>query len=460
MTTVKLIINGKTVLSTETASMLFFLRGDGWEDMGTYTVDSPEVELPPGGGTQGSPGPQGPAGPQGVTGLPGPAGEKGATGSAGPDGATGAQGPQGPAGSGIGGSGTGLQGPTGPAGAQGQAGPQGIQGAPGATGPAGPKGDKGDQGIQGIPGTGGGGTVINITGGTLPKPTTTAQLQALANAAASTRTVITLAPGTVIDIDQTIVFRQTEHGGEVWGIDGSWAQINWVGAGGQDMFRFEGVTGVANRGFVLMNFQLYGGGYDRPPAGACLRIRAQGGTAMDIYKPTLQNIYTSYAEYGFVFEGAVFEFSHINLHAENMRKDGMLAQSLGGAIMSNVFGIAPNMSRNGGSGINTGYSHNIIMGSFIQNSQYGIYAPQGLRVGAFNNGENTGQSLFKLDGPGYGTVIYANEMSTGDIPVNNFGLPSSGLSKFILDAPANVPAPSNTEVKDNHVATYNGASGT
>jgi len=214
------------------------------------------------------------------------------------------------------------------------------------------------------------------------------------------------------------------------------------------MFRAEGVPGVPNRGFVLTNIQLFGNGYSGTPAEACLRIRCQGGDNEAYYKPTLQNIYTSYAVHGFVFDGAVFEFSHFNLHAENHRSHGMVSVSNGGAVMSNVFGIAPNMSRNGGAGIYTGYSHNVIMGSFIQNSRYGIEAPEGLRVGAFNNGENTGESLFKLTGNGYGSVIYANELATGWLGVNNFGLPSTGPSKYVLDAPAS------TVEKDGHVSTY------
>jgi hypothetical protein len=309
--------------------------------------------------------------------------------------------------------------------------------------------------------------VINIVGGSLPQPKTGAELQALADAAAAGRFVQVLAPGTKVTLDRTIIFKQAQHDGSVWGMDLNWAQLDWAGPALGDMIRCEGVTGAANRAFVLTNGQLYGGGWwqDRGranQAGACLRISAKGGDPMAYYKPTLQNLYASYAQYGFVFEGAVFEFSHINLHAENMTKDGMLAVSAGGAIMSNVFGIAPNMSRNGGSGINTGYSHNVIMGSFIQNSQFGINAPDGLRVAAFNNGENTGESLIRLGYDGYGSVIFGNEMSTGAVSVNNEGAPSTGHSRFILDVPPGLTPtlPNNNESATdrmfNHVASYGG----
>lgn len=303
----------------------------------------------------------------------------------------------------------------------------------------------------------------------LPAPTTSAELQALANDAATKRYVVQLAPGTKITLDRTIIFKQAQHDGSVWGMDLNWAQLDWAGPAGGDMIRAEGVSGAANRGFVLTNGQFYGGGWwqDRGranQAGACVRIRCELGDPMAYYKPTLQNLYTSYAVNGFVFEGAVFEFMHLNLHAENMTGDGMLAKSVnyteGGqtkqAVMSNVFGVGPNMSRNGGSGITTGYSHNVIMGSFVQNSQYAINAPQGLRVGAFNNGENTGESLIKLGGDGYGSVIMANEMSSGWIGVNNENAPTTGPSKYVLDA-AGAPVQPNNEASGkmgNHVATY------
>jgi hypothetical protein len=228
----------------------------------------------------------------------------------------------------------------------------------------------------------------------------------------------------------------------------------------------------ANYGFVFTRFQLNGGGYWTKQgrggqAGACFRIRCLGGDEMAYYKPTLQDIYASYAEYGFVFEGAVFEFSHINLHAENMSKDGILAQSFkkpdgNYAVMSNAFGIAPNMSRNLGAGIRTAYSHNIIMGSFILNGQGGVVAPQGLRVGAFNNGENTGEALFDIGGNGYGTVLLANEASSNTETIARqfegsqwvtYGVPM----QYVMKLPAGDDGQGGegkVTQHDNHIATY------
>ena len=284
----------------------------------------------------------------------------------------------------------------------------------------------------------------------LPLPKTGDELQAIINDAAAKGYVACLAPGTKLNLTKTIVIKQNSHGGEVWGINGNWAQLDWTGPAGQDMIRVEGVNGVSNRGFVFQQFQLYGGGYDKAPCGACFKITCPGGDSMSYYKSTIHSIYASYGTVGFVFEGAVFEFAPFNLHGENMREDGMRAVSMGGAIMSNCFNIAPNMSRNAGFGINTGYSHNIVMGSFINNSKGGVYAPGGLRVAAFNNGENTGEAVFQVPSNGYGSVLLANEGSTGWMAPNNFGAPSTQM-RYLLAGQSSV-----TE-RDGHIATYGAA---
>lgn len=86
------------------------------------------VEIPEGGGgegTQGPPGPEGPPGPQGEKGDPGPQGEPGPAGPQGPAGAPGADG---------------APGPKGDPGERGEAGPEGPQGPVGETGPRGEPG--------------------------------------------------------------------------------------------------------------------------------------------------------------------------------------------------------------------------------------------------------------------------------------------------------------------------------
>ena len=56
------------------------------------------------------------------------------------------------------------------------------------------------------------------------------------------------------------------------------------------MIVYQGVKGVANRGLFLEKFYLYGGGYDRAPAGACLKLYAPDGDSGSIYKFTLRDI--------------------------------------------------------------------------------------------------------------------------------------------------------------------------
>jgi hypothetical protein len=224
-------------------------------------------------------------------------------------------------------------------------------------------------------------------------------------------------PRTDIELSSTIVLEQRKNEGMTWGANGNHAKIRWVGPAGQDMIVVQGVEGVANRGLYLEKFNLYGGGYDRAACGACLKLRAPHGDAGALYKFTLRDIYTSYGTYGIVLEGAVFEGMCENVHAENHAKDGMrMAHTNVGqknqGIVSNVQLIHPNMSRNFGAGVNSVYSCNAAFGSFILNAEGGIVAPDGLRVGFANNGENTGEAVYVVPSNGYGSNILYSEAST------------------------------------------------
>ena len=130
-------------------------------------------------------------------------------------------------------------------------------------------------------------------------------------------------PRTAIEQSSTIVLEQRKNEGMTWGANGNHAKIRWVGPGGQDMIVVQGVNGVANRGFYFEKFNLYGGGYDRAPCGACLKLRAPLGDVGALYKFTLRDIYTSYGTYGIFLQGAVFEGMCENVHGENHTKDGM-----------------------------------------------------------------------------------------------------------------------------------------
>jgi len=110
-------------------------------------------------------------------------------------------------------------------------------------------------------------------------------------------------------------------------------------------------------------------------------------------------------------------FANPEVHGENHTRDGMhMAHTNVGqgnqCIVSNVQLIHPNMSRNFGSGVKSVYSCNAAFGSFINNAEGGIVAPEGLRVGFANNGENTGEAVYIVPNNGYGSYILYSEAST------------------------------------------------
>lgn len=275
--------------------------------------------------------------------------------------------------------------------------------------------------------------------------------------------VAMLDPRTDIELSATIVLEQQKNEGMTWGANGNHAKLRWVGPAGQDMIVVQGVKGMANRGLYLEKFNLYGGGYDRAPCGACLKLRAPAGDAGSIYKFTLRDIYTSYGTYGIVLQGAVFEGMCENVHSENHVKDGLSMENTGvgtgsPGIVSNIQLIHPNMSRNHGAGVRSVYSCNAAFGSFVLNGEGGIVAPDGLRVGFANNGENTGEALYVVPKNGYGSYILYSEASTDGRTVArrhdgrtnswvNVGQPTS----YVLAAGKGV-----TET-GNHIATYGGA---
>lgn len=226
-------------------------------------------------------------------------------------------------------------------------------------------------------------------------------------------------PRTRVTLTKTITVRQTKHDGTVWGANGNFAKVKWAGAGGQDMIVYRGVKGVYNRGLYLEKFHLLGNADagDGAACGACLKLYAPDGDAGSLYKFTLRDIYTGNGTYGIVLQGAVFEGMCENVHGENHLKDGMYMANMNvgkenQGIVSNIQLIHPNMSRNFGAGVRSVYSVNAAFGSFVLNGEAGIAAPDGLRVGAFNNGENTGEAVYAVPSNGYGSNIIYSEAST------------------------------------------------
>lgn len=225
-------------------------------------------------------------------------------------------------------------------------------------------------------------------------------------------------PRTDIELSSTIVVEQKKNEGMTWGANGNHAKLRWVGPPGHDMLVVQGVQGVANRGLYLEKFNFWGGRYDAGlQCGACLKLRAPLGDAGALYKFTLRDIYTSCGTYGIVLQGAVFEGMCENVHGENHIKDGIYMENTNvgsgsPGIVSNIQLIHPNMSRNMGAGIRSVYSCNAAFGSFVLNAEAGIVAPEGLRLGFANNGENTGEAVYVVPRNGYGSNIIYSEAST------------------------------------------------
>ena len=128
---------------------------------GSTRIDSMDITIGGGAGSQGATGPIGPPGPQGPAGADGADGATGAAGTNGTNGADGATGPQGPQGNpGV----DGATGPTGAAGTNGTDGATGAAGADGADGATGPTGAAGTTGPAGTNGTNGANGADGATG--------------------------------------------------------------------------------------------------------------------------------------------------------------------------------------------------------------------------------------------------------------------------------------------------------
>jgi hypothetical protein len=272
-------------------------------------------------------------------------------------------------------------------------------------------------------------------------------------------------PRTDIEQSATIVLEQQKNEGMTWGANGNHAKIRWVGPAGHDMIVIQGVKGAPNRGLYLEKFNLYGGGYDRAACGACLKLRAPLGDAGALYKFTLRDIYTSCGTDGIVLEGAVFEGMCENVHGENHTRDGMRMEhtNLGRnnqGIVSNVQLIHPNMSRNFGAGVKSVYSCNAAFGSFVLNAEGGIVAPDGLRVGFANNGENTGEAVYVVPSNGYGSNILYSEGSTdGSTHARRWDGTRNAWTSVGKPTLYLLAAGKGVTETGNHVATYGGALG-
>jgi len=270
------------------------------------------------------------------------------------------------------------------------------------------------------PTTGGGNTYnISITGGSLPLITREDDLNALLNAAAVNRYVLELDGRSRVAQTKPISIQQPGNSGMPWGINGNYAQINWNGPGGLDMLTFRGNPSGGNRGLVIEKLGLDGNGYNKAACGSCIKISAPDGDKGSIYKFTVRDVYTMYGTVGFWLEGAVFEGLMENFHGENHASHGFYTKNMtaadgAAAYISNIMMVNPNLSRNLGAGMMCDgvSSINVILGSFILNALGAIVTTNGLRVCAFNNAENSGETAFAIPANGYGSLILANEGSS------------------------------------------------
>lgn len=250
-------------------------------------------------------------------------------------------------------------------------------------------------------------------------PQNEAELRSFLSQYANQGYVGMLDPRTNVVISNTIELKQTSNSGFPWGVNGNYAKIKMNGVG--DVIRVVGVQGVNNRGLTIKNLCIDGGdpNLNGSKGAACVKLSAPLGDNGPIYKFNLENVYTTSAQYGFVLEGGIYEGWMCNCHAENHSKDGTFMQHLnlgqpGQGVVSNIFMLHPNMSRNLGAGIRPVYSVYMIGGSFILNGDGGVNAQSGLRGAFFCNGENTAGkdgSCFVVPNNGYGSVIDACEAS-------------------------------------------------
>jgi len=258
------------------------------------------------------------------------------------------------------------------------------------------------------------------TGESMDYPKNEEELRACLAFYATNTIVGQLDPRTKVEISSPIVL--SANSGRPWGVDGNYAEIIYRGSG-DDVLRVEGIANVNNRGLTLKNLVLDGGdGGNMSGGGAasCLRVTAPLGDNGPIYRFQLENIHCSGAVNGIVLEGGVYEGEIRGAYIENCTGDGMVLRHMpqtpeGKApVVSNILIWHLNSSRNYGCGLLSVYSVYLVGGSFVLNGGGGVVAPDGIRGALCVNGENTGESVFKLGSNGYGSVISGGGEASSD----------------------------------------------
>jgi hypothetical protein len=263
--------------------------------------------------------------------------------------------------------------------------------------------------IPGAPGAAGG-----RSGGGLPKPTDGASFRSLVQAALNGCYVVNLDGTAQITASGPINLTLKDCGSNPTGVKGNGLTINSTINNGADVITI--TTSGPNRSLVFEGLHVYGGGFTGKVSGNCLNVFAPRG-GQPIYKFTLRDLWVdSCGKNGLNLEGDVYEGTVWNLQSENHGGSGVrLAHGTDGAVLSNVFLYAPNVSRNQRYGIeaaNGASSIQLQFPSMINNWLGGGYFPHGVRNVIGGNCENTGLICMDVPSSDFQTRIVGLETST------------------------------------------------
>lgn len=298
--------------------------------------------------------------------------------------------------------------------AQSPPGPAGPQAGPGAKGPAGP---------PALPASGRSGDTL---------VTTQAQFVTAVNAAISGCYVVNFATGSKFFVTGTMDFVLGDCGHTPVGWNGNGLTItNEKGAvnNGKGIIRI--TSSDQNRSFIATGTAVHGGGYQGFNSGDCVTV-TQATANRPIYKFTLRDWWIDYCgRHGLVLSGDVYEGSVWNLNSENNNNSGLYLSHLPGhMILSNIFLIGINSSRNKAYGVEAGNAANgiqLTQFSFVNNAKGGALFPWGVRSVTSGNCENSGQVCVDVGTALIGTTIFNVEAST-DCGVQHAG--GTGIMKY------------------------------
>lgn len=202
---------------------------------------------------------------------------------------------------------------------------------------------------------------------------------------------------------------------------------------GSDVIRID--TRARNRSLLIQGLHIDGGGHEGRRSGNCLRLQA--AKDLDLYKFTLRDIWVDFCgRNGVDIEGAVFEGAIYNLQTENNTLSGIrLAHDTvpggGQGIVSNIFLIGANASRNRRYGVeaaNGATSIQLTQFSLVNNHMGGALFPWGARSVTSGNCENSGSICIDMPASTYTSAIWNVEASTD---CHTAGKDGTGAMKYL-----------------------------